>query len=134
MKIVDMTEEQRDKIQMALEDFDNKYVTYRMEGQITIGLENNGEIVGGLLAYMSVYRILYVDTVFVKEEYRRKGYGKLLVEEMEKKAKQMGANTIRLDTFNWQGKEFYIAMNYEQVGFYKNSEDNYEEYFFLKRL
>lgn len=49
MKIVDLTEEQRDQIQMALEDFDDKYVTYRMEGQITIGLEDNGEIVGGML-------------------------------------------------------------------------------------
>lgn len=34
------------------------------------------------------------------EAYRRKGYGKLLMEEMEKRAREMGVNTIRLDTFS----------------------------------
>ena len=53
---------------------------------------------------------------------------------MEEKAKQLGANIIRLDTFDWQGKDFYLALNYEQAGYYRNNEDGYEEYFFLKRL
>ena len=41
---------------------------------------------------------------------------------------------IRLDTFNWQGKEFYEALGYEIVGRYENDEEGYAEYFFLKRL
>lgn len=83
---------------------------------------------------MTAFKILYVSTVFVDEKYRRKGYGKALIEEMEKRAKTLGANTVRLDTFSWQGKDFYLAMNYQQVGFYRNDEDDYEEYFFLKRI
>lgn len=134
MKIVDLTENQADQIQSGLHEFNSKHVSYRMNGQITLGIEENGQLIAGLLAYISVYKILYIDTLFVEEEYRRKGYGKILIEEAEKRAKQMGVNTIRLDTFNWQGKDFYLAMNYEQVGFYRNSEDNYEEYFFLKKL
>lgn len=58
----------------------------------------------------------------------------MLLEEMERRAKILGANIIRLDTFNWQGKEFYLAMGYEIVGNYKNDIDDYEEYFFLKRI
>ena len=54
--------------------------------------------------------------------------------EMEKRAAEMGVNTIRLDTFNWQGKEFYEALKYTCVGHYDNVEDGYSEYFFLKRL
>ena len=68
------------------------------------------------------------------EAYRRKGYGKLLVSEMEKRAKEMGVNTIRLDTFSWQGKEFYESLNYEVVGSYENTIDGYMEYFFMKRI
>lgn len=68
------------------------------------------------------------------EDYRRKGYGKRLINEMEKRAKELGVNTIRLDTFSWQGKEFYEALDYEVVGSYENSEDGYAEYFFLKRI
>ena len=53
---------------------------------------------------------------------------------MNEKAKELGANTIRLDTFSWQGKEFYISLGYEVVGSYENIEEGYEEYFFIKRI
>lgn len=53
---------------------------------------------------------------------------------MEKRAKKMGVNTILLDTFSWQGKEFYEALQYEVVGKYENTIDGYAEYFFLKRI
>lgn len=87
------------------------------------------ELENALDACMTAFKILYVSTVYVDEKYQRKGYGKALIEETEKRAKELGANTIRLDTFSWQGKEFYQAMNYEQAGYYKNDVDNYEEYF-----
>lgn len=48
----------------------------------------------GLDACMTAFKILYVSTVFVDEKYRRKGYGKMLMEEMERRAKALGANTI----------------------------------------
>ena len=41
---------------------------------------------------------------------------------------------IRLDTFDWQGQDFYRALGYETVGQYENAEDGFSEYFFLKRL
>ena len=41
---------------------------------------------------------------------------------------------FRLDAFNWQGKEFYEALDYTCVGSYENKEDGYSEYFFLKRI
>ena len=57
-----------------------------------------------------------------------------IIEEMERRAKEMGVNTIRLDTFSWQGKDFYKAMNYEVVGSYENVADGYAEYFFVKHI
>ncbi len=134
MKIVELTEEQAEDIENKLDEYDEKYIGKKMEGQIRIGMEENGEIFAGLSACMTAYRILYVSTVFVEESYRGKGYGKKLILEMEKRAKIMGADTIRLDTFNWQGREFYEALGYELVGSYANEEDGYSEYFFLKRI
>lgn len=99
-----------------------------------IGLEEDGKLIAGLIAYMSVYKILYVDTVFVEEKYRRQGYGRKLIQEMERQAKEQGVNTVRLDTFNWQGTEFYKALGYEAVGNYVSEEDDYEEIFFVKRI
>ncbi len=134
MRIVDLTETQVACVEEMLNAFDERFITYRMEGSIQIGIEEDGRIIAGLDACITAFKILYVSTVFVDEKHRRKGYGKLLIEEMEKRARDMGVNTIRLDTFSWQGKEFYEALNYKVVGFYENEVDRYAEYFFVKRL
>ena len=134
MKIIDLNDTQTAYVEDMLAAFDEKRITYKIEGSIQIGIEEDGEIIAGLDACMTAFKILYVSTLFVKEEHRRKGYGKALIREMEKRAKDLGANTIRLDTFNWQGKEFYEALNYEVVGSYENKTDGYAEFFFIKKL
>ena len=134
MKIIDLNETQLEDIENNLSNYDETYITYKMEGNIQIGIEEDGKVVAGLDACITTFKILYVSTVFVDENYRRKGYGRILIEEMEKRAREMGVNTIRLDTFSWQGKEFYEALDYEIVGSYENSTDGYAEYFFLKRI
>ena len=134
MTIIELTEEQVEDIEERLSTYDEQYITYKMDGCIRIGIEEDGKLIAGLDACITAFKILYVSTVFVDEEYRRKGIGARLIREMEKRAAEMGVNTIRLDTFNWQGKDFYEAMGYEAVGHYENAEDGYAEYFFLKRL
>ena len=134
MKIIDLNEEQVEDIESRLSSFDENYITYKMDGCIQIGVEDDGRLIAGLDACITAFKILYVSTVFVDESYRGKGIGAMLIREMEKRAAGMGVNTIRLDTFDWQGKEFYNALGYKCVGHYDNAEDGYSEYFFLKRI
>ncbi len=134
MTLIDLNEEQVEDIEERLEDFDESYITYKMDGEIQIGIEDDGKLVAGLDACITNFKILYVSTVFVDEEYRRKGLGARLMREMEKRAAAMGVNMIRLDTYDWQGKEFYETLGYECVGHYENKEDGFSEYFYLKRL
>ena len=134
MKIIDLNEQQLEAVEAGLSAFDDRHITCHMEGQIQLGIEEDGRVVAGLDACVTAFKILYVSTVFVEEDCRRKGYGKRLMNEMEKRAKAMGVNTIRLDTFSWQGKEFYEALGYKIVGSYENEDDGYAEYFFLKRI
>jgi ribosomal protein S18 acetylase RimI-like enzyme len=134
MNIIDLTETQVEDIETRLEEYDENYITFKMDGNIQIGVEDNGKLIAGLDACITAFKILYVSTVFVDENYRRQGVGEMLIREMEKRALTMGVNTIRLDTFNWQGKDFYEALGYTCVGQYENAEDGYSEYFFLKRL
>lgn len=132
--LVDLTDEQAEYINEQLYTYNKEHIQYRLEGGVHIGIEIDGLLVGGLNAYMTVFHILYVDTVFVAEEHRRTGIGRKLICEMEKCAKKMGANMIRLDTFDWQGYEFYKRLGYEEVGHYYNEEDKFYEYFFVKRI
>lgn len=110
MHIIDLTEDQAEDIEARLSAYDDEHMTGKTDGSIRIGAEENGRLIAGLDAYFTAFRILYVSTVFVDAEYRRKGIGTKLIREMEKKAAALGADTIRLDTFNWQGKEFYEAL------------------------
>ena len=134
IEIIDLNEEQVEDIEMRLSSFDENYITYKMGGYIQIGVEDKGKLIAGLDACITAFKILYVSTVFVDEEYRRRGIGAQLICEMEKRAAAMGINTIQLDTFDWQGKEFYDALGCQCVGCYENAEDGHSEYFLLKRI
>ncbi len=134
MKIVPLTREQVEDIEARLDAFNESHIRYRMNGFIQLGIEEGGRLIAGLDAGVTAFRILYVSTVFVDEDYRRKGCGRRLIREMERRAVEMGVNLIRIDTFGFQGKEFYEALGYEIVGSYENAVDGYSEYFFVKRL
>ena len=136
MKItmVDLNEQQIDEIYENLAAFDRKFIGYRLEGSVNIGIERDGRLIAGLNGYMTAFKILYIDTVFVAEEYRRQGVGTELLREAERRAKSLGANMIRLDTFNWQGRGFYKKLGYEEIGGYSSQEDGFSEHFFVKRL
>ena len=134
MKTTDLNEDQVRDVEERLEEYDGRFIREKLTGDIRIGIEEDGRLIAGLDASVTAFRILYVSTVFVEEAYRRKGIGTALIREMERRAALMGVDTIRLDTFSWQGKEFYEAMGYRIVGNYENSAGGYAEYFFLKRL
>ena len=134
MRIITLNDEQAEDIEDRLSAYDENHIRYRLDGTVRLGIEEDGRLVAGLDACMTAFRILYVSTVFVDEAYRRRGYGRALMREMEKRAAELGADTVRLDTFDWQGREFYEALGYRAVGSYENTEEHYAEYFFLKRL
>ena len=133
-QIISLSEAQAEQLEQKLAAFDEQHIHYRLDGAVEIGICDNGRLIAGLSAEMTVYKILYVSTVYVDEAYRRRGLGAALMREMEKRAGALGANLIRLDTFDWQGKAFYEALGYEIVGSYSSAEDGFSEYFFLKRL
>ena len=134
IEIIDLNEEQVEDIKSRLDSYDKNHITYRMSGEIKLGIIHNDKLVAGIIGCMTAFRIFYVSTMYVDETCRGKGLGTRLIKELETKAIQLGANMIRLDTFDWQGAEFYKKMEYTQVGSYKNDIDGFVEYFFLKRL
>ena len=134
MKFIQLTEEQVEALEERLEEYDQMHMPPAIEGAVQLGIEEDGRLIAGLDACITTFRILYDSTVVVDEAYRRKGYGRHLINAMEARARELGVNTIRLDTFDFQGKEFFEAMGYTLAGSYENAEDGYSEYLFVKRL
>lgn len=121
-------------IENRLNAYDKKHIQYTIDGEISLGIIEDSHLIAGVNACMTAYRILYVSTVFVEESYRNKGVGRYLMTKLENEAKKLGANLIRLDSFNWQGSYFYERIGYKKVGEYQNEKDSFSEYFFLKEI
>ena len=68
----------------------------------------------------------------MEEEFRNRKIGSMLIGELESRAKKMGVKLIRVDTYDFQGENFYKKMNYRQVGRYTYEEDGFSESFFVK--
>lgn len=133
-KIVELTDQQLEDIEERLEAYDDTHFPVPTDGQIRLGIEVNGHLVAGVDAEMTSFRILYVSTLFVDQEYRRQGIATALMHAVEERARELGANLIRLDTFDWQGPEFYRSAGFEEVGQYTADDGSFSEHFFLKRL
>lgn len=132
--IVHLNDEQVNDIEDRLSEYDKKHIKYKITGNISIGILSNGKVIGGADGSMTAFKIFYLSTVYVDADYRGKGIGKKLLAAIEEEARALGANMIRLDTFDWQGADFYKKLGYEQVGMYESEIDGFSEFFFLKRL
>src|SRR5699024_11894424 len=126
-KVVELKDLQVEDIENRHEQYDKNYIKYEIPGSIKVGVMNEDKLIAGADACMTAFKILYVSTVFVYADYRNNKVGTMLMKEVEKRARALGANMIRLDTFNWQGRDFYRSLGYEGVGFYKNKDDGFIE-------
>jgi GNAT superfamily N-acetyltransferase len=134
VEIIDLNDEQVNQIENALEDFDDAHITYKLNGSVNVGIVNDGKLIAGACGQMTAFKIFYLSTVYVDGAHRRRGIGRKLMEAVEERACKLGANIIRLDTFDWQGAGFYPKLGYERVGFYESEDDGFSEHFFVKRL
>jgi len=131
-KVIDLSEVQTEHIDDLLETYDAEFIGEVQSGDVNIGIVVNGELVAGAVASLTTFNILYVSTTYVNEAFRGRGLGRQLMEAVEDRGRALGAQYIRLDTFDWQGVKFYRALGFEEVGSYEA--DGFSEHFFLKRL
>ncbi|WP_051308044.1 GNAT family N-acetyltransferase [Deinococcus ficus] len=81
--------------------------------ELTVHREEH--LVGGLAG--SVRRgWLDVDLLWVSDEARGQGIGRMLLDQAEQEAQRMGARHVKLSTFDFQAPAFYQARGYSVYG------------------
>ncbi len=96
--------------------------------------DENGDIIGGILACSALWQILSIDTLWVKEEYRNQGVAKQLLHVVETKARDMGCHLAYLSTYDFQAKDFYLKNGYEIFGVLENCPKDHKLYHLSKKL
>jgi ribosomal-protein-alanine N-acetyltransferase len=81
----------------------------------------DGEVVGyvmGEIEENEEMRVGHVVNIAVSEEYRRKGIGTRLMEEMERRFQALGAKRVRLEVREANGgaRAFYKYLGYRETG------------------
>lgn len=95
-----------------------------MGGYQCIGVYNNEELIGicGLWVLNKLYSGKHIepDNVFIKEEYRNKNIGKLMMDWLFNYAKEIGCIGSEVNCYvnNEKGKRFWEAQGYEALGYH----------------
>ncbi len=94
----------------------------------------NGEILGGITGIIFWYH-LHIDFLWVDESLRGKGYGKELLDHIEKTARENKCRLIQLDTFSIQAPGFYQKYGYRVIGtIEEHPNEDFQQYYLEKRL
>jgi GNAT superfamily N-acetyltransferase len=93
----------------------------------------SGEIVGGV-STSSILGVMWLETLWVSEAYRRRGLASWLVLEAERSASEEGCIGAGTWTFSWQGVDFYPTLGYMLRGVYRGYPFGVTEHVLTKRL
>ncbi|WP_236570629.1 GNAT family N-acetyltransferase [Paenibacillus sp. An7] len=93
----------------------------------------SSEVVGGIFCESWLYG-LYIDVLWISEDYRRTGYGREMLLEAERRGKEMGCLFAHTSTFSYQAPSFYEKNGYEIYGVNDEYPEGIKQYFLKKRL
>lgn len=95
--------------------------------------DENGKIVGGIIAWMRTgMGLLFIDTLWVSDDYRKKGYGKSLMQAAEEEGKKQGCTHSQLETTSFQDESFYQKLGYFRVGVVEKFYGNHDAIYMRK--
>jgi GNAT superfamily N-acetyltransferase len=113
-----------------LEELHKKYP----RTSLNLVLKNgHGRIIGGLLAF-STLKAVNFECLWVDKKYRNRGYGKVLLETLERKALKNGSQSILVMVYSFQSLEFFQRNGFEIFGSSDNYPNSITEYYLIKWL
>ncbi|MCM1988975.1 GNAT family N-acetyltransferase [Oceanirhabdus seepicola] len=97
--------------------------------------DSAGNIIGGINCELNyVWNTMYIDMLWVKEEYRKNGHASRLLKEIELIGKEEGCTLVHLETMDFQAKDFYMKNEYQIFGELDNVPEGHKRYYLKKIL
>jgi len=132
--IIQGTNKDSNYVRNKLIEFNSQHVPNGRYEELNLCLKNdNEEIIAGLNSAIC-WNWMEIDILWVHNDYRKQGYGKKLLEEAEKIAREKKCSFIKLNTFSFQAPEFYKKYGYEIIAVIENAPNDYNHYYLKKEL
>lgn len=80
-------------------------------------------LIGGAIGFIE-YEWYFLDKLYIDEKYRGNGIGKMIINNIEKFAKENLLVGIRMGTWDFQAKLFYEKLGYKVFGEIKDCPPN----------
>lgn len=137
--IEESTKEESDLVWRGLIEYNSVKLPFKGEVPFRpvnrIMKDLDGNIIAGANCILNYYwNTMYIDMLWVKEDWRKKGYGSELLNEIEKVGKEQGCNLVHLETMDFQAKGFYLRNGYEVFGELDNVPSGHKRYYMKKIL
>ena len=112
----------------------NKSVIGKIDHRpLAVTVRDKGAIVGGLVGE-TFLGWMFVSLLWVSERYRRKDWGRSLMEAAEAEARQRGVHHVYLDSFSFQAPAFYKKLGYREFGRLKQFPRGHDRVWLSKAL
>jgi len=138
IKIVPSDEAEKEYVDQKLVEFNAQKVPFTQSISpvlIDYSLKTDkDEIIGGIQAILYHWHILFIDILWIDENYRHKQYGSILLKKAEEKAKSLGCSLIHLDTFDFQAQDFYLKNGYKIFGILEDCPPGHKRIYLKKKL
>jgi GNAT superfamily N-acetyltransferase len=132
--IVDATDAEAQAVCASLQAFNNRAVgPIRFTPIHLAARADDGEVIAGLVAEVAL-GWLEIHVLWVGETERGRGLGSALLDACERRARELGAHSARLDTFDWQAEAFYDRHGYRCFARLPAYPDDHERIFMSKAL
>ncbi len=94
---------------------------------------DNDRIIGGALGYI-IWNWYHLTDFYISEEYRNKGIGKQVIQEIEQFAKRNHAMGVKIDSWSFQAPKFYQKLGYIVWGEFKDCPPGTIHYYLYKKF
>jgi ribosomal protein S18 acetylase RimI-like enzyme len=136
--ICESTKEEVEKVDNGIVEYNLSKVPFTQEPSFVsinrVIRGEDGEILAGINSILYCWNCMYIDVLWVKEEFRGKGFGSALLSEVENMAKEKECKLIHLDTFDFQAKNFYLNHGFEVYGVLEDCPIEHKRFYMKKNI
>ena len=119
----------------GLSAYDLSQIGYRDFRRLTVFVRDplTGKVVGGLYG-RSEFGMVYVDWLFLPEDFRRRGIGGRVLVMAEEEARRRGCTRITLTTLSVEAPGFYKNQGYDIAATVDCDPPGLTRYYMMKKL